>query len=251
MRLLIVLFLAGQTCLVAQTRVIHVLVALCDNKYQGIVPVPAKIGNGQDPANNLYWGCCYGVKTFFKKQKDWKLVKRINNPTASIYERLVFKYTASGTWLVADAYNGSMIKQTISDFLDYSAGLQKLVVSPDSLKIEAGGSSALVCYVGHNGLMDFSLEKTPANSDGLKRDVAIFACASKPYFKEAVIKAGANPLIWTTHLMCPEAYTLLATVNGWIKKDQPSVVRESVAQTYNQYHKCGIRGARNLFVTGF
>ena len=26
----------------------HILVALCDNKYQGIVPVPTKIGNGQD-----------------------------------------------------------------------------------------------------------------------------------------------------------------------------------------------------------
>ncbi|HST23582.1 MAG TPA: hypothetical protein VLR90_20895, partial [Blastocatellia bacterium] len=36
-------------------RVIHVLVALCDNEHQGIVPVPAKIGNGDDPQNNLYW----------------------------------------------------------------------------------------------------------------------------------------------------------------------------------------------------
>ncbi|MBS1655648.1 MAG: hypothetical protein JSU05_12430, partial [Bacteroidetes bacterium] len=40
-------------------KTIHVFVALCDNKYQGIVPVPAKIGNGQDPANNLYWGCSF------------------------------------------------------------------------------------------------------------------------------------------------------------------------------------------------
>ncbi|WP_316785612.1 hypothetical protein [Pedobacter frigiditerrae] len=38
------------------TKTIHVFVALCDNKYQGIVPVPKAIGNGQDPDNNLYWG---------------------------------------------------------------------------------------------------------------------------------------------------------------------------------------------------
>ncbi len=38
-------------------KVIHVFVALCDNKYQGIVSVPASIGNGQDPKTNLYWGC--------------------------------------------------------------------------------------------------------------------------------------------------------------------------------------------------
>ncbi len=38
------------------TKTIHVLVALCDNTYQGIVPVPEKIGNGQNPDQNLYWG---------------------------------------------------------------------------------------------------------------------------------------------------------------------------------------------------
>ena len=35
-------------------RVVHVIVALCDNRYQGIVPVPERIGNGDDPRNNLY-----------------------------------------------------------------------------------------------------------------------------------------------------------------------------------------------------
>ncbi|RYD88183.1 MAG: hypothetical protein EOP54_27665 [Sphingobacteriales bacterium] len=30
----------------ADVKVIHVFVALCDNKYQGIVPVPKAIGNG-------------------------------------------------------------------------------------------------------------------------------------------------------------------------------------------------------------
>ena len=42
-----------------QLRTIHVFVALCDNEHQGIVPVPEKIGNGKDPANNLYWGAGY------------------------------------------------------------------------------------------------------------------------------------------------------------------------------------------------
>src|ERR1700733_9726445 len=55
---------------------IHVFVALCDNKYQGIIPVPAAIGNGQDPENNLYWGGDYGARTFFKRSKDWKLVRK-------------------------------------------------------------------------------------------------------------------------------------------------------------------------------
>ena len=50
-------------------RVIHVLVALCDNANQGIVPVPARLGNGADPDSNLYWGAAFGVKTFFSKSK--------------------------------------------------------------------------------------------------------------------------------------------------------------------------------------
>lgn len=57
-------------------KTIHVYVALCDNKYQGIVPVPKAIGNGQDPDNNLYWGCGYGIRTYFKKSTEWKLLKK-------------------------------------------------------------------------------------------------------------------------------------------------------------------------------
>lgn len=56
-------------------RSIHVFVALCDNKYQGIIPVPAKLGNGQELNNNLYWGSGYGMRTYFKKSKEWKLIK--------------------------------------------------------------------------------------------------------------------------------------------------------------------------------
>src|SRR5262245_57039506 len=52
-------------------RVVHVLVALCDNENQGIVPVPAAIGNGEDPPKNLYWGAAFGVKTFFTRSKNW------------------------------------------------------------------------------------------------------------------------------------------------------------------------------------
>ncbi|WP_211710240.1 hypothetical protein [Mucilaginibacter xinganensis] len=56
---------------------IHVFVALCDNKYQGIIPVPAKLGNGQELDNNLYWGSGYGVRTYFKRSKEWKLLKTL------------------------------------------------------------------------------------------------------------------------------------------------------------------------------
>ena len=50
-------------------KVAHVYVALCDNTYQGIVPVPKNLGDGQAPATNLYWGARYGVKTFLSSSR--------------------------------------------------------------------------------------------------------------------------------------------------------------------------------------
>jgi hypothetical protein len=58
----------GQT----KPRVVHVFVALADNEHQGIVPVPAFLGNGDDPGRNLYWGAAFGVRTFFKNAPEWK-----------------------------------------------------------------------------------------------------------------------------------------------------------------------------------
>ncbi|HEX8651715.1 MAG TPA: hypothetical protein VF708_12820 [Pyrinomonadaceae bacterium] len=68
-------------------RLIHVIVALCDNEYQGIVPVPASLGDGDDPQTNLYWGAGYGVKSFFKKSKDWTLISEVRNPRHAVLER--------------------------------------------------------------------------------------------------------------------------------------------------------------------
>ncbi|MGA2413270.1 MAG: hypothetical protein ABSF59_02415 [Candidatus Sulfotelmatobacter sp.] len=58
----------------AAPRSVHVFVALADNQHQGIVPVPAHLGNRDDPGPNLYWGSAYGVKTFFARSADWLLL---------------------------------------------------------------------------------------------------------------------------------------------------------------------------------
>ena len=57
-----------------ETVSIHIRIPLCDNDYQGVVPVPAKLGNGKDLRNNLYWGAKYGFKSYFKNYTDWTLV---------------------------------------------------------------------------------------------------------------------------------------------------------------------------------
>ena len=100
-------------------RLVHVFVALADNASQGIVPVPAAIGNGDDPAKNLYWGAAFGVRTYFKKSFEWKEVATVKNPNSYILERSVFVHGASGTYLIADAYRGREIKTSNYGFLPF------------------------------------------------------------------------------------------------------------------------------------
>src|SRR5712691_11275239 len=85
-------------------RTVHVFVALADNVNQGIVPIPAKLGNGQDPGHNLYWGAAAGVKTFFARSAEWQLLPPQPRPKPEVLERIVFKHRTANVYLVADAY---------------------------------------------------------------------------------------------------------------------------------------------------
>lgn len=245
------LVLQSSLALVAQnSKTIHVMVALCDNTYQGIVKVPKAIGNGQDPDNNLYWGCAYGIRTFFKKSANWKEVKRYKvNDT--ILERIVFKHKTKNHYLVADAYDGRYIKNCTIDFLEACAGIEKSTIAIDDVSVNLHGNADLIAYIGHNGLMDFSLVDVYQNKDGRKREAIILACASKQYFAPFLKSAGANPLLWTTHLMAPEAYTLHDALTTYLAGGAATTVRESAAAAYSKYQKCSLKAARGLLVTGF
>src|SRR4030095_10562817 len=197
--------------------VFHVFVALCDNKYQGIVPVPAMIGNGQDPNSNLYWGCQYGIRSWFKKSKEWKLSAQYKKDKVRL-ERIVFKHATKNTYLVADAYDGQFIKQCTKDFLMSCSGKLSDTVNTKEVKLRIGGEAKLIAYIGHDGLMDFQINDNFDNSDNRKRDIIILACYSKNYFSPHLYSSNVNPLVWTTGLMCPEAYTLHDAFSAYLNE---------------------------------
>lgn len=233
-------------------RAIHVFVALCDNVHQGIVPVPVSIGNGQDPSSNLYWGAGYGVRNYFEHKTDeWELEKIIHNPGGKILERALFKHKTKPVFLLADAYDGAEIKETVVDFLYASSGARPLPVEVDSQLVFFGGKADLLAYVGHNGLMDVAVDIELSPRHTKKREAIILACYSKMYFAPFITQSGAHPLLWTTHLMAPEAYTLEWAIRGWMKNETGQEIRERAARAYHHYQQCGINGARNLLVTGF
>jgi hypothetical protein len=228
---------------------IHIYVALCDNTYQGIVPVPAKIGNGQDPNNNLYWGCAYGIRTFFKKSKEWKYLKSEKVDSIQL-ERLVFKHVTKNYYLIADAYNGKYIKRCTKDFLSSCSGQLKDTIQLESLSLGIAGNSKLIGYIGHNGLMDFSIPEAYKNVDGIERDAIILACYSKSYFSEYMQSTETNALVLTTGLMCPEAYTIHDAISGYVQGETDEQIRARAARAYSTYQKCSVNAARNLLVTG-
>jgi hypothetical protein len=239
-------------------QVIHVFVALCDNVNQGIVPVSPSLGNGDDPQRNLYWGAAFGVKTFFTKSKDWQPVAIDGTSSKSssvVLDRVVYKHRKTNTFLIAEAYRGSYIRQATQDFLAAAAGVpgESLIVSADARKTELqlGGSANVIAYVGHDGLMDFQLSSRPKKRDDEERQAIILACASKSYFSDALRSTGAKPLLWTTNLMAPEAYILSAAIDGWLNRETGEQIRMRAAKAYDQYQHCGMKSAHALFATGW
>ena len=232
-------------------KVVHVLVALCDNENQGIVPVPAFLGNGEDTAKNLYWGAAFGVKTFFSKSKSWQKLAEIANPKENVLQRIVFKHKTENVYLVADAYRGSKMRETIDDFFAAVAGAKRENVTIGNETLQILGSANLVAFVGHNGLMDFKLENQPAKKDDAERDAVILACASRSYFTAPLKKTSARPLLWTSNLMAPEAYILHDALEGWTRGEDGEKVRVRAAAAYAKYQKISLRAAQNLLVTGW
>jgi hypothetical protein len=99
--------------------------------------------------------------------------------------------------------------------------------------------------------MDFQLEVYPESNGSTVRDAIVLACVSKSFFSKPLRSAGANPLLWTTGLMAPEAYTLKSAIDGWILKESGEDIRMRAAKAYHKHQDCGLNAAKNLLVTGW
>ena len=235
--------------------IVHVIVALCDNENQGIVPVGKKLGNGQEPSDNLYWGAAYGVRSYMTGKGKWKRVKADTLSDTGILERIVLKKSISRsgktvtTYIIAEAWDGSRIKEAMQRFMDMSAGGEGMTLPLDGTDtIRAGGEAHLIAYVGHNGLMEFRPDRYPAaDTTRPPRSALALACASKPYLLQPLQYAGAHPLLLTTNLMAPEAYSLDAAIAGFVAGKKTDAIHTDVAKAYNTYQKCGLTGAKRLF----
>lgn len=245
--------------------VIHVTVALCDNDSQGIVPVGNGLCVGESPRTNLYWGAMYGLKTFFSKHPDWKRVALVNHEIDidGVVERIVFERQAligkakvvSSVFIVADAWRGVMIKRSLRHFLEMSSGSHKetVAVRRDGaiVKLPAGGQSHVTGYIGHNGLMDFSVPALKlSNNSGSPKGAIILACYSNHYFGPLLSKTDTLSLLTTTGLMAPEAYTLEAALTSWVTETTLEAIHKAASEEYAKFQKANVDWSKRLFVSG-
>jgi hypothetical protein len=219
------------TPLAAAEKRIAVFVGLCDNATQGIVKVGAKIGDGDKPADNLYWGCSDGLRSHFKASKRWKLEK---SETATgddrILERLTFRHVSGNAVLVAEAWRGSKLKEC------YEACEEAML----------SGDNDLVTFIGHNVLMDVDIP-APAEKAKGKTDAIVLCCISDRYFRQRLENAGVRPVVLTTQLMYPGSFILHEALEPWLQGKARGSLRDAAGLAYARNQKLKPAAAKGVF----
>jgi hypothetical protein len=214
-----------------------VVVALVDNASQGIVPVPPKIGNGDDAFNNLYWGAGFGVKTFLSRADGWKKISCEKDISNVILERCTFAYRNSLT-LVAEAWRGIKIDEATIAFM-------KAAATPP-----ANATREMVMFVGHDALMDgvhSNLPKRFAKQANHTKQAAVLACLSDRFFRNHLEAAGAQPSVTTYGLMAPEGYVVEGIARSFAEGGDSAAQRRAAGLAYAKYQRISQRAGLGVF----
>lgn len=224
------LFLLLGTSPAAAGRDIRVFIALCDNKTQGILPVGEKIGNGDAPDANLYWGCSDGFGSYFKRSKNWKSLASRSDVSPEVLREVTLKHTSGKATLTAEAYRGSAMRKCIEDFEAAAAS----------------GKYDMVVYIGHNGLMDFALPN-PASIPTGKTHAIVLCCMSKALFAPRLEKLGCRPVLLTQQLMYPGAFILHDALESWLKQGSLEEIRLAAGKAYAKNQKISVNAGCGIF----
>ncbi|QJE94883.1 hypothetical protein [Luteolibacter luteus] len=215
----------------SQEKRIAVFVGLCDNVTQGIVKVGAKIGDGDKPDENLYWGCTDGLKSCFKASRQWKLEKsEVVTGDERILERLTFRHRTAKAVLIAEAWRGSKLKDC------YIASEAAML----------SGKNDLVVFIGHNVRMDHPIDSPSVKAAG-KTDAMVLCCKSEEYFRDRLQDAGVRPVLLTTQLMYPGSFILRDSLEPWLVGKDHNALRDAASQAYARNQNLSGSAARGVF----
>ncbi len=218
-------------CALAESKRIHVFVALADNASQGIAPVPAKIGNGDDADENLYWGSSEGFKSIFGRSKSWKLEKAEASPTPQILDRRSYRHATKDCVLVAEAWRGKNIHQCLEAFF----------VNLHDRR------SDLTAFIGHNGLMDAPVAVSVLDATVKSTNAIILCCISGSYFKPHLAALRARPVLTTEQLMYPGSFLLRDALEVWLHNGSRPEIRMAAARAYAANQSISVKAAAGVF----
>lgn len=214
----------------AEVKKVKVFVALCDNATQGIAKVGEKIGDGNVPDANLYWGCSDGLNKFFPKSSKWTVEKAEKDVSEKILRRLTLKHSSTKIQLVADAYKGSEIKACFEAF-EQALG---------------SGENDLVAFIGHNPLMDF-FGTTLEQKEKHETAAIVLACKSKEYFQDRITTLGATPILLTDQFMYPGSFILHDAIEAWHLGKSKKDIRDVAGKAYAKNQKISVKSATGVF----
>lgn len=232
--------------------VVHIYVPLCDNENQGIVPTSKSLGDGMNLKTNLYWATRGGMKRYFNDSDKWTLVYSKKEVSSDVLERVIFerKFAKTKLHVVADAYRGDRMEETVNDFLASIANKKQEEVKLKSKEVvKIAGASDLLVFNGHNGMMDNIRVRNWKNKTEKKTDVVINACSSFNYFEDELAKAKGFPLIRTNSFLYPGAYVIERIIVDWVNDVAEQQIALNAGSVYCKKHDCG-KGTK-VFKTGW
>ncbi len=227
--------------------VVEVHVPLCDNDI--IRCGNAKLGDGDNPATNLYWATTPGFGYWFRRKgSGWTevSVEKENTGDADVLEKRTYRRTIAtpAAWrkrgapkryelvVVIRAWRGSAIDRALAAYAADISG--------------KGTDAQLVAFVGHNRLMDIDEFAWPAPGSDVKGTIAI-ACATAPYMKDTVSAATRVPLLMTSGLLFANAAPLEASVLAFARGGGYAAIRRDAATAYAGVQKRPVARVQGTF----
>jgi len=243
--------------------VVEVHVPLCDSSI--IACGNQKLGDGDNPATNLYWSTTPGFGEWFARRgSGWKRVLAqkagdTGDPdvlAVHVYRRQV---TASAAWVkrgapkhfeldvVVHGWRGKAIDRALAAYAaDVSGQGTRTLALADGTQVEAGGAAQLVAFVGHNRLMDLERFEWPTPGKATQGAIAI-ACDTAPYMKREVSAATRVPLLMTSDLLFANAAPLEAAVIAFATGNGYAEIRRAATAAYADIQQETFRHVSGVF----
>ncbi len=233
--------------------VVQVHVPLCDNNI--IRCGGGGLGDGDNLGRNLYWATSGGfVGWFGRRGSGWKLVHRQADPHTDVLEVRVWKRAFKATkaflgskasgkrfdaYVVAYAWRGSAIRKAMDAYtVDLYGGDARELELDDGTRLQAGGKSAVVAFVGHNGWMDVAdydfdkVAKAASIKSARRKGAIAVACITEDYLAADVVTPARVPLLFTRWLLFAGAHSFEGAVSALASGKNLAGIRRQAVRNY-------------------